>query len=94
MSLYKVFYAASAFLYIIRAAIFIYAVLSWFRPRWQLYGMLEHFITPFIMPFRRLSVWITAKTRLPLDFSCWFALIGISIIDQLWWKLYYLLRLI
>ena len=92
MSLYRVFYAGSIFLDVIRIAILVYVVLSWIRPSWQFFYKLERFVSPFIMPFRRLSLWISAKTHLPLDFSCWFALIGISIIDRLWWLLYRLLR--
>ena len=49
---------------------------------------------PFVAPFRRLSVWLMSRFRMPLDFSCWFAMIGISIVDQLLWRIYALLRLI
>ena len=45
-------------------------------------------------PFRRFSVWLMSRTRMPLDFSCWFAIIGLSIVERLWWWLYRLLRLI
>ena len=32
------------------------------------------------------------KTGVPLDFSYFFALIGLSIVNRLWWLLYSLLR--
>lgn len=91
MTLYIVFRAGALFLRIIRAAILLYCVLSWFRPRNNLFLWLESFIRPFVAPFRRLSIWIVSRTRMPLDFSCWFALIGISIVHGLWWRLYALL---
>ena len=91
LTLYHVFRAGSIFLQVLDAAILLYVVMSWFRPRIKFFFMLESFIRPFVMPFRRLSVWLMSKTRMPLDFSCWFAMIGISIIERLWWKLYYLL---
>lgn len=94
MTLYSVFLTASTFLRVVDTAILIYVVLSWFRPRNRVYLWLESFVRPFIAPFRRLSVWISSRTRMPLDFSCWFAMIGLSIVNQLLWKVYALLRLI
>ena len=92
MTLYKVFQAGSLFLSVIRWAILIYVVLSWVRLRGNAYLWLESFVRPFVAPFRRLSVWLMSRTRMPLDFSCWFALIGLSVVDGLWWKLYRILR--
>lgn len=94
LSLYGVFYAVSIFLRILRIAILIYVVLSWFRPRFKAFYMLESFVKPFIIPFRRLSVWLMSKTRMPLDFSCYFSLIAISVVQDLWWRLYHLLAMI
>lgn len=94
MTLYQVFQAGSIFLRIVEFAILLYCVLSWFRPRNQLYLWLEGFIRPFVAPFRRLSVWLMSRTRMPLDFSCWFAIIGIGIIESLWQRLYFILRMI
>ena len=91
LSLRDVFNAASIFLYVVRTAILIYAILSWVRPNFRLFYMLESFVKPFLIPFRRLSIWLMSKCRRPIDFSCWFALIGISILDSLLWRLYYLL---
>ena len=90
-SLYDVFYAVSIFISILRIAIIIYAVMSWGRPDFKLFYMLESFVRPFLIPFRRLSLWVMTKLRRPLDFSCWFALIGLSIVNNLWWRLFYLL---
>ena len=91
ITLYEVFYAVSIFLRILRTAILVYVVLSWFRPRFKAFYLLENFVRPFIMPFRRLSIWLMSKFRMPLDFSCYFALVGISLLQQLWWRLYFLL---
>ena len=92
MTLYKVFQAGSLFLYVIRLAILVYVVLSWVRLRGNAYLWLEGFVRPFVAPFRRFSVWLMSRTRMPLDFSCWFALIGLSIVERLWWWLYTILR--
>ena len=92
MTLYKVFQAGSLFLSVIRVAILLYVVLSWVRLSGTAYLWLESFIRPFVAPFRRFSVWLMSRTRMPLDFSCWFALIGLSLVNQVWWWLYRLLR--
>ena len=92
MTLYQVFQAGSAFLAVLRIAILVYVVVSWLRVRGTAYLWLESFVRPFVSPFRRLSVWLMSRTRMPLDFSCWFALIGISLVNQLWWWVYRILR--
>ena len=94
MTLYKVFQAGSLFLSVIRWAILIYVVLSWVQLRGNAYLWLEGFVRPFVAPFRRLSVWLMSRTRMPLDFSCWFALIGLSLVNQVWWWLYRVLRML
>ena len=92
MTLYQVFRAGSVFLSIVRFAILVYVALSWLRLRGNAYLWLESFVRPFVAPFRRFSVWLMARTRMPLDFSCWFSLIGLSILERIWWRLYYILR--
>ena len=92
MTLYQVFQAGSVFLRIVRMAILIYVVLSWVHLRGNAYLWLEGFVRPFVAPFRRLSVWLMARTRMPLDFSCWFALIGLTLVERVWWWLYRILR--
>ena len=94
LTLYRVFQAGSYVLQIVDTAILVYVVLSWFRPSFRFFYWLSNFVAPFIRPFRRLSEWIMVRTRIPLDFSCWFAVIGLQIINAVWWRLYYLLRMI
>lgn len=91
MTLSQVFQAGSTFLRIVSFAILIYCILSWFHPHNSLYVWLGSFIRPFVAPFRRLSVYLMSRTRMPLDFSCWFAVLGIELINGLWWKLYEIL---
>ena len=93
LTLYRVFQAGSYFLQIVDTAILVYVVLSWFRPSFRFFYWLSNFVAPFIRPFRRLSEWIMVRTRIPLDFSCWFAVIGLQIINWVWWRLYVLLRM-
>jgi len=88
LGLYTVFRAGSIFLRIIETAILVYCVLSWFQPRFRLFFMLRQFIQPFISPFQRLSLWVMRYFRAPLDFTCFFALIGISLIERIWWRIY------
>lgn len=93
MTLYMVYQAGAVFLRIVETAILIYVVLSWFRLRNnKIFLWLEGFIRPFVAPFRRLSVWITSRSGIPLDFSCYFAVIGIYVVQALWQRLYFLLR--
>lgn len=94
LSLFHVFRAFSIFFYILDTALLVYVVLSWFRPRFRFYYLLENFISPFVRPFRRLNLWLMSRFRLPFDFSCWMAMIAISIIERLMWRLYYLLSMI
>ncbi len=91
MTLYTVFTAVGYFLYAIRTAILVYCIMSWFRPRNRFFYFLARFVEPFIAPFRRISMWVMTRTRLPIDFTCWFAIIGISLINRLMWWIYTLL---
>ena len=92
--LYEVFYAGYMFIHLISIAILAYCVLSWFRPTFRAFYWLERFIAPFIAPFRRLSYALMRRFNLPLDFTCWFAMIGYEIIGRLWWRLYMLLLML
>ena len=91
LSLYTVFRAVGTFLWIIEWAIVIYCILSWFQPRFRAFFLLRQFITPFVSPFQRLSVWVRRRFNAPVDFTCLFAIIGIQIIERLWWRLYILI---
>ena len=91
LGLYTVFKAGSIFLRIIDTAILVYCVLSWFQPRFKLFFMLRQFIQPFISPFQTLSLKLMRYFRAPIDFTLLFAMIGISIIERLWWRLYFIL---
>ena len=89
--LYEVFYAGYLFLRLITGAILVYCVLSWFRPTFRAFDLLGRFIEPFVMPFRKLSMWLMRYFRAPIDFSFLLAMIGYQVLERLWWRLYYLL---
>lgn len=91
LGLYEVFYAGHLFLRLITGAILIYCVLSWFRPTFRAFEWLQRFISPFVAPFRKLSYRLMRYFRAPVDFSCFFAIIGYQILDRVWWWLYTLL---
>ena len=94
MTLYKIFRLLSVFCHILSTGIFIYALLSWLRPKNGAFAWLEGFISPILLPFRKLAWLLMEKTRFPLDLSCWFAIIAYEGLNQLLWKLYSLLRLL
>ena len=91
LGLYSVFSAVAIFLRIIKYAILIYCVLSWFQPRFKAFYMLRQFITPFVAPFQKLSMKVARYFNAPIDFSCLFAILGFQIVERLWWVLYRLL---
>ncbi|MBQ8110535.1 MAG: YggT family protein [Clostridia bacterium] len=91
LGLYEVFYAGYLFLRLITLAIVAYCVLSWFRPTFRAFELLRGFIQPFVSPFQKLSIWVMRRFRAPVDFTCFFAVIGYQIVERLWWRLYYLL---
>ena len=82
-----VYQTGSWFLRLVSFAILAYCVLSWIAPNSRPHLMLGSFIRPFVAPFRRLSVWLMSRTRMPLDFSCWFAIIGLNVIERIWDRL-------
>ena len=94
MTLYSVFQTGAAFLRVVQIAIFIYALLSWFARETTVFRWLEAFISPFIAPFRRLGLWVSDRFHLPFDLTCWFALIGLEVVEQVWWLIYRILRLL
>ncbi len=91
LGLYEVFYAAYLFLRLISAAILIYCVLSWFRPTFRAFEWLRRFILPFVSPFQKLSLAVMRHFRAPVDFTCFFALIGYQILERVLWRVYALL---
>ena len=92
LGLYEVFRAGDIFFSLISTAIVVYCVLSWFRPSFGAFDALRRFIQPFLSPFRKLSLALMRRFNAPLDFTCFFAIIGIGLIRRLWWYVYYLLR--
>ena len=93
LGLFSVFRAVDIFLRLIEWAIVIYCVLSWFQPRFKAFFMLRQFIQPFVSPFQKLSLRVRRYFNAPVDFTCLFAIIGIQIIERLWWWLYRFLML-
>ena len=53
--------------------------MSWIMPRSEVRMKLEWLLSPFMAPFRWLNMKITARTRMPLDFSYMFLLLGIEL---------------
>ena len=92
MTLYAIFKAATLFLRVIEIAILAYCVLSWFVPSTNpLFRWLHGFVSPFVMPFRRIGMWIIRRTRIPIDLSFYMAIIAIDIVKNLLWRIYYAL---
>lgn len=91
MFLYRIFHAASILLRVLSWAIFAYCILTWVAPRSPLRYWLERFIEPFCAPFRALSRTLMMRWGAPFDFTCWFALIGIRILNRLLWSIFRLI---
>ena len=89
--LYQIFDAVSKLLGILSYAILFYCILTWIAPRSPLRYWLERFIEPFCAPFRSLARMMIVRWGAPFDFTCWFAMIGISLIRSLLWRVYYMI---
>ena len=86
--LYGIFHALDLLCRILDYAIILYCVMSWFRSRTALFNWLGRFLEPIMSPFRGISRWICVKTGIPLDFTPYFAIIALSVIRNLLWRLY------
>ena len=91
LGLYSVFRAVDIFIRLIEWAIVIYCVLSWIRPAFRAFYLLRQFIQPFIAPFQKLSLRLMRRFNAPIDLTCFFAVIGMQVLDRLWWWLYRIL---
>ena len=88
MTMYSVIDAVRVFLRLLSLAMFVYWILTLLRFNNRLVELLAKFIYPFVRPFRRPAMWVMERTRLPIDFTLWFAMIGINIVSELLWILY------
>ena len=93
MTYYIVARTVSIFFDVLTAAILLYCIMTWFPSarRTRFFSFVSMFVEPFIAPFRGLSGWIMRRTGIMLDFSVWFALIGIRILELVAWNLIYLI---
>ena len=91
MGLYVIFLTVSKFLQLVSLAILIYCVTTWIAPRSTVRYWLERIIQPFCAPFRPLARAICTRWGCPVDVTCWFAILGIELLDQLLWVLFSLL---
>ena len=75
---------------VLSIAIVVYAVMSWFARGTSVYAWMARILEPILEPFRRLSRAIMSRTSIPIDFSCWFAILAIRIVTNILSRLYYL----
>lgn len=71
--------------------ILVYCIVTWVAPRSRLRNWLEVLVMPFCLPFAPLAMWIRRKTGIPVDFSCWFAIVALRFIPDILWRVYLLL---
>lgn len=83
MRMYHVVEALQLFLRVLSAAMFVYWLLTFLRFNNRLVEILAKFIYPFVKPFRRPAMWVMRRTGLPIDFTLWFAMIGLNIVSEL-----------
>lgn len=81
MIAYQIYRGVMMFLDIMSWLLFIYWILSWFRPNFKLYDMLESFMAPLMRPFRELNMKLMARMRAGrmMDFSYILAMLAIRI---------------
>jgi len=93
MTVYIVVRTVRIFFDVLTAAILLFCIMSWFPTarRTRLFEFVSRFIEPMVAPFRGLSRWIMRKTGIPLDFSVWFALIGLRILERVAWNLIHII---
>ena len=89
MTMYSVIHAVQVFLRILSLAMFIYWIMTFLRFNNRFVEILAKFIYPFVRPFRRPAMWVMRRTGLPIDFTLWFAMIGINIVSELLYVLYF-----
>ena len=92
MTLARFFRLIEYVLYILEGAVFLYALLSWFRPNFNFYRWLENIVSPILVPFRYLNDLLFGRAHLPVDLTCVLAILGLQLVNSLWWRLYLLLR--
>lgn len=89
MHMYHVVQAIQIFLRLLSAAMFVYWLLTLLRFNNRLVEILAKLIYPFVKPFRRPAMWVMRRTGLPIDFTLWFAMIGLNLVSELVYWLYY-----
>ena len=93
MTMYSVIDAVRVFLRLLSLAMFVYWILTLLRFNNRLVELLAKFIYPFVRPFRRPAMWVMRRTGWPIDFTLWFSMIGINIVSELLYVLYFRLCL-
>lgn len=89
MALMSVYRGISMFLQLIRYVLLIYCILSWVLPPYnRVMQFLARFMDPVLRPIRNLQ--FRLFPRLPLDFSAMIALLLISLLDSLIYRLFLL----
>ena len=88
MSMRDIINALQVFLRFLSFAMLVYWILTLLRFNNRLVELLAKFIYPFVRPFRRPAMWVMRRTGWPIDFTLWFAMIGINIVSELLWILY------
>ena len=88
MTMYSVIDAVRVFLRLLSLAMFVYWILTLLRFNSRLVELLAKFISPFVRPFRRPAMWVMRRTGWPIDFTLWFAMIGVNIVSELLLVLY------
>lgn len=88
MSMRDIINALQVFLRFLSFAMLVYWILTLLRFNNRLVELLAKFIYPFVRPFRRPAMWVMRRTGWPIDFTLWFAMIGVNIVSELLLVLY------
>lgn len=82
-------YSLLRLLDVVSIAVFAYAIMSWFAQGTNVYYWFARILEPLLSPFRALSRKIMQRVGIPIDLSCWLAIIAIRILSSAITRFYY-----
>ena len=74
---------------VLKTAAMISILLSWFAPRSRVHMTIDWLLSPLVQPFRILSMKLTARMGIALDFGYFFFFVGLNILETLLYQLQY-----
>jgi len=89
--LHTLIYTLMMVVRVLDLAILVYCVMTWIMPGGKFFWWLKNLVDPLAAPFRPIAMKLARRFNLPFDFSLLFAMIALSVVENLLRWLYYLL---